>query len=150
VIGAKLAQEKSMLPRAHPRRGQALAEMAIILPILLLLVFGIIEMSNAWRSFQVVTNAAREGARVGVIATSTLPEVTSRIDQHLESGGLDPSARTLTVTCVISGAPELGLCQNTGQEFRVQVSYPFAFQVLGRFSGLVPITISSTSTMRRE
>ena len=53
--------------RRGPMSGQALAEMALILPILLLLVFGLIEFGTAWRDYQVITNAAREGARWSVV-----------------------------------------------------------------------------------
>ena len=50
-----------------PEGGQSLAEMALVLPILLILIFGVIEFSMALRSYIVVTNATREGARYGAL-----------------------------------------------------------------------------------
>ena len=49
------------------RKGQALAEFALILPVLFLLIAGIIEFGRAWNIKQAVTDAAREGARYTVI-----------------------------------------------------------------------------------
>jgi Flp pilus assembly protein TadG len=47
----------------RPRRGQALIEFALILPVILLLVVGMLEFARAWNLHQVMTDAAREGAR---------------------------------------------------------------------------------------
>ena len=133
------------------RKGQALAEMALILPVLLLLVFGMIEMSNAWRTFQIVTNSAREGARVAILTTSDVPEIQERIVQAIERGGLDSGLASLTIQCFEANGDAAGAaCTTSGQEARVRVEYPFTFQVLGRLGGLAPITIGSTSTMRHE
>jgi uncharacterized protein (UPF0333 family) len=51
-------------------RGQALLEFALVLPVLLLLVFGIIEFGLIFFDNLVITQAAREGARVGVVGGS--------------------------------------------------------------------------------
>jgi Flp pilus assembly protein TadG len=133
--------------------GQAMAELALLLPVLLLLVFGMIEMSNAWRTFQVVTNSAREGARVGILATANATQVTDRVEQSLRDGSLDPDAATIVLSCAPANDPgnfAPGLCTTSGGEFRVGVSLGFTFNVLGRLANLVPITISSSASMRRE
>jgi Flp pilus assembly protein TadG len=56
--------------RVRDRGGQALAEFVLVVPILLLLVFGIVEFGLAFRTHQIVTNTAREGARVAVLPAS--------------------------------------------------------------------------------
>ena len=48
-------------------RGQSLVEMAVVLPVLLLLIIGMVEFARAWMFQQVITNIAREGARLAVI-----------------------------------------------------------------------------------
>ena len=48
-------------------RGQALVEMALILPVFLLMVLGMIDLARAWNAKQVITDAAREAARRGVV-----------------------------------------------------------------------------------
>lgn len=137
--------------RLRNRKGQALAEMAIILPVLLLLIFGMIEMSNAWRTFQIVTNSAREGARVAILTTSDEADIRTRVEQSIQNGGLIPGLANVTVECFeVNGDAAGAACTTSGQEARIRVEYPFSFQALGRLGGLAPITIGSTSTMRHE
>ena len=54
-------------------RGGVAVEFAIILPILMLLVFGIIDFGHAWYMKQIVINASREGARYGTRYTGSVP-----------------------------------------------------------------------------
>src|SRR5437773_8227177 len=51
-------------PGRRLMRGQAMVEMALVLPLFLFFIFGIIEIGRAWSVKQVMTNAAREGSRV--------------------------------------------------------------------------------------
>ena len=65
-------------------RGQALVEFALILPIILLLVVGMLEFARAWNLHQVMTDAAREGARRAVIGGH---EGSKRPDPGFGEGG---------------------------------------------------------------
>jgi Flp pilus assembly protein TadG len=53
--------------RTMHQRGQALVEAALVLPLLLLVLVGIMEVGRAWNIHQVVTHAAREGARAAAV-----------------------------------------------------------------------------------
>ena len=53
--------------RARREDGAALIETAFVLPIMLLVCVGILEFGRAYQTWQVVTNAAREGARVAIL-----------------------------------------------------------------------------------
>ena len=55
------------------RRGQALVEFAMVMPLLLLLLVGLIEFGRAWNLHQVVTDASREGARHAVLQSEADP-----------------------------------------------------------------------------
>ena len=68
------------------QRGTAMIEMAFTLPLLLLISIGIIEFGRAFQTWQVVTNAAREGARVAVLPGYTDAMVTSRVQQYIQAG----------------------------------------------------------------
>lgn len=59
-------------------RGAALVELALTLPVLLVLVMGIIEMASLFQQFQVVQHAAREGARLAAVGESP-EEVTAAV-----------------------------------------------------------------------
>jgi len=149
--------------RVTNRRGQALAEMAIILPVLLLLVFGIIELANAWRTFQVVVNSAREGARVAVLPTATQAGIQTRVEDYLDQGRLQDADRVIRVECfrdgALDGSPTCGN-NRSGTESRIRVEYPYDFLLLRPIArlacgdrcgnGFGQITIASTSSMRNE
>ena len=71
--------------KPHHERGQSLVELAFALPIFLILVFAIIDFSLGLRAWISITNAAREGARIGAIH-STCEEIEDRVVET--SGGL--------------------------------------------------------------
>lgn len=66
--------------------GVSLIELAIILPILLILVIGIIEFGFIFNDYIILTGAAREGARVAV--AGKVDEIDSRINNHLSGSGV--------------------------------------------------------------
>ena len=57
-----------MALRTDDKTGVAVIEFAIILPLLLVIIFGIIEFGLVLFNKQVITNASREGARAGIVA----------------------------------------------------------------------------------
>jgi Flp pilus assembly protein TadG len=69
-------------------RGAAVVEMAVVTPILLTLVFGIIEFSWYMSSQETLTNAAREGCRTAVIQGTTDQQIRDRITSYLTAAGL--------------------------------------------------------------
>ena len=75
-------------------RGQSVIEMALTLPLLLLVVFGIIDFGFMFQRYEVVTNAAREGARLGVLPTYTATEAQNRALDYLRASGLNGTERT--------------------------------------------------------
>lgn len=132
-------------------------EFVLALPILLVIIFGIIEFAAAWRTYQVVTNVAREGARLAVVPTSSAGAVTARIDSLLTQSGLSLTRRTTTLTC--NGTA--GVCGpgQPGLNEEVQLDYLHTFVVLGPVLNLMcancgngygTITLSSRSVMRNE
>lgn len=78
--------------------GAAAIEMAIVLPILVLLVFGIIQWSIAYNRSQGLHAAAREGARVGSLPSTTQSEIVSRVHDALDGVLPDPTKAAVTVT----------------------------------------------------
>jgi Flp pilus assembly protein TadG len=88
---------KARLPtcRRHPAasdRGSELVEMAIVLPIFVLLIMGIMDFGFLFQRYEVVVNAAREGARLAVIGTHSNASVQTRVQNYLTSSGLTGSA----------------------------------------------------------
>jgi Flp pilus assembly protein TadG len=52
-------------------RGQALTEFALVVPLLLLMVIGMMEFGRAWSQSQVITDAARQGARMAALLNNS-------------------------------------------------------------------------------
>jgi Flp pilus assembly protein TadG len=61
----------------HRRRGDSIVEFALVMPILLLILFGILEVGRVLDAWIVVKNAAREGARIGTLATTSTTAQTN-------------------------------------------------------------------------
>ncbi len=77
--------------RRQPRRaGAAVVEVALTLPIFILMSVGMLEFGRGFMVQQMVTNAAREGARQAVLAGATNETVTARVEDLLAAGRIDP------------------------------------------------------------
>src|SRR5215208_1967088 len=76
------------------QRGAALIETAVTLPLILLVSVGIFEFGRAYQTWQVLTNAAREGARVAVLLDATDDQVKATVRTYITDGGLPDAATT--------------------------------------------------------
>jgi Flp pilus assembly protein TadG len=73
VTGGGSAREDTSPHRRHFQRSQALIEFALVSPVLLLLLFGIVDIGRAIFYYDTLNHAAREGARTAVRASNQLP-----------------------------------------------------------------------------
>ena len=128
-----------------------MVETAICIPLLLVLMVGIFEVGRAYETWQVLTNAAREGARIAVLPDYTDAQVTSTVRTYLTSGRLsNPNAASIIV---VRNVPF-----GTTTASRITVNYPFNFIVLNPVARLVrsgstvgtPLTMQSSALMRNE
>ena len=132
-------------------RGAALIETAITIPLVLLVCVGIFEFGRAYQTWQVLTNAAREGARQAILIDKTDADVQSTVQNYMKAGGLPKYA---TAGVVIERNVALG----TNTASRITVNYPFNFMVLNGVAKLVakgstagkPLTMQSVALMRNE
>ena len=131
--------------------GAELVEFAFVLPTLLLLIVGVVDFGLLFQKYEVVTNAAREGARVAILPGYGTADVTARVNQYLTTGGLNGTA-TVSV-----GAPQaLSVGSQCITVRPVTVSYQHQFLFIGpmlTFAGLGSLadkTLNATSAMRDE
>jgi Flp pilus assembly protein TadG len=146
---------KNRCARTTGERGQALLEVALTLPLLLIVAVGIFEFGRAYQTWQILTNAAREGARIAVLPGTNDDAVEARVHEYLEAGLIpDPDGADVTIdrdTTIALGA-------DTASASRVDVAYPFTFMVLQPVAQLVvsgstvgaPLTMTTSATMRNE
>ena len=134
-------------------RGAELIELAIVLPILLVVFAAIVDFGMLFQRYEVITNAAREGARVGVLPGYSATDVQSRVNDYLNTSGLSSAMATVTVTN--STVTVTGTTQ-TIDLVNVLVQYPSQFTVLGPIAGLVggagwtSLNLRAGSQMRLE
>ena len=69
--------------RLKGERGAELIEFALVFPLLLLVILGIVDFGFLFQRMEVVTNAAREGARVGVLPGYLQADVQARVTQYI-------------------------------------------------------------------
>ena len=143
------------IDKIRAQRGQAMIETALTLPLLLLLSVSVFEFGRAFQYWQILTNAAREGARVAVLPGTGSDDVTDRVAAYIEGGQL-VNAGSATVTVVSDD--EISIGASTASASTVTVSYPFEFIVLQPVMQLVtpgsevgePLTMTVSATMRNE
>ncbi len=80
--------------RKNGEKGQALAEFALLIPIFLILLFAIVDFGMGFHSWITVTNAAREGARLGAVLATT-EQIEDRVFQ---TSDLPNESTNMTVT----------------------------------------------------
>jgi len=125
----------------------------VTLPMIMLVAVGIFEFGRAYQTWQVLTNAAREGARLAVIQGSTDADVRARVNTYLTGGGLTSLGDDRII--LTRNRPLTG----TDTASVIQVNYPFDFLYLNPVVRLVTpnsttgqdqITMTSSAIMRNE
>ena len=129
----------------QPRAGAVVVEMALVLPLFLLIIVGIIEFGRAFMVQQMVTNASREGARHASLPNTTENEVGTLVRDYLATGRIRRDAVQVTVT------PTNLQNAATGTQVSVTVSVPYsdvAWIPTPWFLGQA--TLNSVTVMRHE
>jgi len=147
-------------------RGAAAVEFAIVLPVLVIFVFGIIEFGIVFYNKAMITNACREAARAAIVYRTPLldvAEMKTEVDNVVATYLADPDDPSRTI--LIPGntplptvdSAELNTCANSGDELNVTLRWNHSFIMLpdfltGFFSGSLPgtIEIGATTKMRCE
>ncbi len=141
--GRSFRLEKMYRSCRKNRRGAAVVEFAVVAPVFFLLIFGMIEYGRMVMVQQVLTNASREGARVGILDGSSGTDVNTTVSGYLTSSSI--SGATITVD------PSDPSTAGVGDPVTVTVSVPFS-QVswLPAPMFLGGQTLTATTVMRRE
>lgn len=138
---------------ARAEEGAELIEFVIVFPILMLILAGILDFGMMFRSFEVVTNAAREGARVAVLPGYQLADVQLRVQEYLDASGLKSTVVTEKLTYPVTIGAGAGAKTFTAQA--VRVSYTYQMLVLSGVSklfgsGIGDVPLQAVVVMRSE
>jgi len=121
-------------------RGAAAVEFALLLPLLLILVFGIIDFGRMLNAQITLTEAAREGARASVLGTS----VSTRVNQL--TGGLGTTTTT-TTACPANPAPSDTTTVTVTYQFQFATPIGALAPILGGTAYGGPVTLRATGVM---
>lgn len=154
---------KKFCKHINRRKGSAIVEFALILPLFLLVLYGMTEFGRAWFTMHIVTNASREGARKAVIQGKTNADVINTINNYLSSSGMNTADASIVIK-VNNDATVNVSTATTDANISVTVSYNFqvltgsiiptltSLPILGgsavNWSGTIPL--SNTAVMRHE
>ncbi len=123
------------------RRGTAVVEAAVVAPLMILSMFGMMEVGYAFMVKQNVTLAAREGARAAALPGGTMTDVTTAVDQALQAANL--TGYTMTTNLASLGPTDVDVW--------VEVSIPLNRATFtGSMLGGGSYNITSRTSMRRE
>lgn len=127
------------------RRGAAVVEMAVVTPLLLALMFGIMEFGWVFMVTENLTNSAREVARVAVLQGSTTADVQQRLVDSIGPTGLTLSDVSFTVDPPMGTTPTNGVVT-------VSIRVPYArVSLVGNYLGLnISRTLGASCSMRKE
>jgi Flp pilus assembly protein TadG len=121
--------------------------MAIVLPLLLLLAFGIGEMGILFTRFQALSTGTREGARLGVLFRTpcNAGTVTTQVQTTVQNVYAAAAGATLTPVVTVTG-----VCSGTGTPLTVTATATHTFWVLATVGNLAAVPMQASTTMRNE
>jgi Flp pilus assembly protein TadG len=132
-----------LFKRRNTDQGQAVVEFAVILPVLLLILFAILQFGVVFNDYIQVTAAAREGARKAAVSRS-LGTSSAETAATTAAKNAAPGLNQSNITVSFPNSPTFA----QGSDVSVQVTYPYSISIIGLVvsSG----NLSSTTTMRVE
>ena len=144
---------------ARSERGAELIEFALVFPLLLMIVLGIVDFGFMFQRLEVVTNAAREGARIAVLPGYDDADIQTRVCDYVETGGVPVTGTCDTTgdnpTVVVQDA-DIPVAGGTISGKRVLVTYTHNYLFLGGiatwFGGgtFTSVPLRGVATMRNE
>lgn len=136
--------------RRRPDSGASLVEFALILPLLVLFLFGIVQFGIAYDKEQSINSAAREGARAAAIPVTTVAQIRAVVDSSYQSVS---SSGAVTTVITVNGVPYDGATQkpcesNAGNTVVVQATTDHTLTI--PFFGTWPRQIEGEGEFRCE
>ena len=143
------------------QRGTSTLEFVVVLPCLLIIFLAGLELSRAWLTVNIATNAVREGARTGAASNPVLSgsspvsyafdntTALARLNQVLSSANITPAS--VSVTCTPAASPPAGTTGCTpDSQIHASVTVNFSTVAPLFLPMLSSLTIQETARMRRE
>ena len=148
-----------MKNRLKQEKGASAVEFAVILPVLVLILFGLVEFGILLYNKQVLTNASREGARAGIVVEvpkknpTAIKKIVENYCNNTDEAGINNSLlinfNGFSDTINDSNIQIDGAQGTFGEDLSVTITYSYSFFVLSNL-GFDPIVLRATSIMKHE
>jgi Flp pilus assembly protein TadG len=112
------------------QEGQAMTEFAIVLPVLLLVILGIIQFGIVFNNYLTLTDAVRVGARQAAVSR-TLPDPVGITTNRVERAAINLDTSKLTVTVTPFNPADGTATWAQGGDVSVKGTYPWSVSILG-------------------
>jgi hypothetical protein len=152
---ASLKLTRRLRTRAGSERGAEIIELAIVSPIFALLIAAMFDFGFLFRNWEVVTNAAREGARVGILPSyacdGSTTDVEQRVDAYMLASGIsNPDAYDvdMAVQPVVTAAGTFSACIVTVEMTQSLPSLSVFTSIFG--SSMADVPVRAAAVMRTE
>ena len=142
----RLTRPRTVGHAGSSRRGASLIEFSLVAPVFILLVMGIIELGRVLMVQHLMTNAARQGCRVGVIGGTSTQTISSKSLQALSTQGVPSVQASVQVN---DGSADASTAKS-GDEITVIVSVPMKTISWVPFPGYSSGTLTARYTLRHE
>lgn len=141
---------KTISKRVSRQDGVAAVELALILPVLFLILFGTLEFGRVWSQYQLFQGAAREGARCAAVASTSSCDVQPAIDQAADP--YDPVDATIEILDPDGGVlgTRIDGCLSTDKGKDVRVSWQQPLEVNIPFWNNTTLTPTIKAVFRCE
>ena len=133
--------------RFRGTRGQSTVELAIVLPLLVLVVFGCLKLGMAFFSYEQVASAANAGARAAAVNHGVDPSAAARTAAKSIAPSVGLTDSQIAVTYLSTASPP-GSAWSYPGTVTVTVTYPLTFSFLGQLEQ--QFNLSATATKRLE
>jgi Flp pilus assembly protein TadG len=139
-------------PARETRRGAAAVELAVVLPLLLTLLLGVWDMGRLIDASQILSSAAREGARCASTGQVDVTGIQTAVLNYLTQAGLSTTGATVTVSNLTSPGTD-PLVATQLDQYRISVTLPsnnVRWVVLNNLAGSTTLTTSCLWNSMRD
>jgi Flp pilus assembly protein TadG len=126
-----------MIRSTKSQNGQSLVEFALVLPVFIVVLFGIMEFGRLWEMSNILTSAAREGARVAAVSKPDVDKARTAAETVLAAANIS------NATITVSGP-------NASNEVSVTIAIVYTPMTGSIIPGFSSFSLSRTTTMRWE
>ena len=152
---AALTFFRRLRTRAGAERGAEIIEFAMLTPIFALLIAAMFDFGFLFRNWEILTNAAREGARVGVLPAyacdGSTTDIESRVQAYMAASGISDTASfvvDMSTAAVTTTAGTFNACVVTVQMFQPLPTLGVFSMIFG--SSMSSVSLKSQAVMRTE